>query len=107
MGFHVNINYINVNVRLIDEYLLVLVRLRLGLLLRDLANRFRITERLASRTFSVWITYLYSALQSIVFMPATSDIIPKCFEDFKDTKIVLDCTEVFVETPSSLENKSN
>ena len=43
--------------RFIDEYLLVLVRPRLGLLLRDLAYRFRISASLASRTLSAWITY--------------------------------------------------
>ncbi|XP_052695680.1 uncharacterized protein LOC128174084 [Crassostrea angulata] len=32
--------------------------------------------------------------------------IPKCFEKFRDTRIVLDCTEIFVQTPSSLQTQS-
>jgi len=31
---------------------------------------------------------------------------PSCFKNFKDTRIILDCTEIFIQTPSSLENKS-
>ena len=31
---------------------------------------------------------------------------PKCFEKFSYTRVVLDCTELFVQTPSSLENKA-
>ena len=31
---------------------------------------------------------------------------PKCFENFKDTRIILDCTEIFVQTPSSLHTQS-
>jgi hypothetical protein len=32
--------------------------------------------------------------------------VPKCFEKFSYTRVVLDCTELFVQTPSSLENKA-
>ena len=30
----------------------------------------------------------------------------KCFEKYSDTRIILDCTDVFIQSPSSLENKS-
>jgi hypothetical protein len=32
--------------------------------------------------------------------------VPACFQTFSDTRIILDCTEIFVQTPSSLENQS-
>lgn len=32
--------------------------------------------------------------------------VPKCFTNFSDTRVVLDCTEIFIQSPSSLENKS-
>lgn len=32
--------------------------------------------------------------------------VPKCFEKFSDTRVVLTCTEVFIQNRSSLENKS-
>lgn len=45
---------------------------------------------------------------SIVFLPELKTLqqrIPNCFHNFSDTRIVLDCTEIFIQTPSSLENK--
>lgn len=32
--------------------------------------------------------------------------VPKCFTNYSDTRVVLDCTEIFIQSPSSLENKS-
>lgn len=91
-----------------NELLLTLMRLRLGLLLKDLAYRFHISESQTSRIFQKWIIFLYSALQSVVFIPSGSDngYIPECFKFFSNTRIILDCTEIFVETPSSLANKT-
>ena len=45
----------------------------------------------------------------MVFLPSHSMLqkqTPSCFKNFKDTRIILDCTEIFIQTPSSLENKS-
>ena len=92
-----------------DSLFLTLVRLRLGLLQKDLAYRFKVSESTVSRIFNSWLMYLYPALKSAVFIPKCKpeeEYVPECFQQFPDTKIVLDCTEVFVETPSSLENKS-
>ena len=52
---------------------------------------------------------MYECMQAIVFLPDLKQLqmyIPECFKNFSDTRIVLDCTEVFVQTPSSLENRS-
>lgn len=32
--------------------------------------------------------------------------VPHCFDKFSNTRVVLDCTEIFIQTPFSLENKS-
>lgn len=48
-------------------------------------------------------------MQSIITLPELNVLqlrVPKCFEKFSDTRIVLDCTELFIQSPSSLENKS-
>ena len=88
---------------------MVLMRLRLGLLVNDLEFRFKISASRISRIFTSWINIMEQALKSIVFLPPLCTLqskIPKCFKNFKDTRIILDCTELFIQTPSSLENKS-
>ncbi|KAJ8300688.1 hypothetical protein KUTeg_022207, partial [Tegillarca granosa] len=51
--------------RLVDEFLMVMMRLRLGLLLKDLEYRFRISASRISRNFSAWITFTCKCLQSV------------------------------------------
>ena len=49
----------------IEEYFLVLVRLRLGLLEQDLADRFGLSCATVSRIFTTWITFIYLKLKQI------------------------------------------
>ena len=42
-----------------DEFLLVLMKLRLGLTNVDLSIRFKVCEATVSKLFTTWINYLY------------------------------------------------
>lgn len=95
--------------RLIDEFVMVMMRLRLGLLLIDLQHRFKVSSGRISRVFTAWIKFMHSCFNELIFLPKLSVLqqrVPKCFGNFSDTRVVLDCTELFVQTPSSLENKT-
>ncbi|WAR24515.1 hypothetical protein MAR_038184 [Mya arenaria] len=95
--------------RPIDEFLMVKMRLRLGLLVKDLEYRFKVASSTVFKRFHTWIIYMFRYLQSIVFLPELHVLqkrVPPCFSAFSDTRIVLDCTEIFVQRPSSLENQS-
>lgn len=92
-----------------DEFLLTLMRLRLNLLNEDLADRFGISTGLCSQTFTTWIKIISRVLGTalIVWLPRESirDNLPNCFREkgYSKCRIIIDCTEVFIERPKSLE----
>ncbi|XP_033970202.1 uncharacterized protein LOC117469856 [Trematomus bernacchii] len=89
----------------IDELLLFLMHLSVGLHLRDLAERFGIHRTTVSRIISTWTHFLYQLLGSQrLWIPreVVRAHLPPEFSAFPDTQVVLDCTEVFCQTPSSL-----
>ena len=92
--------------RLEDEFFYTLVKLRLGLQNVDCAVRFGISTFKFSSIFTAWVTLLAIELEQISKMPPTTetDDIEKaeCFEEFSNVRIVIDCTELFSETPSSI-----
>jgi hypothetical protein len=96
--------------RIIDEFFLVLMRLRLGLLLEDLADRFHVSVSTCSNIFNAWVDFLHVQLQPLIMWPSRDAInatMPMSFrQKFSNCRVIVDCTEVFVQTPSSLANKS-
>ena len=76
---------------------------------KDLAYRFKISTAMVSRIFNSWILFIDKYLKTIIRMPPL-DVLrkntPECLKNFADTRVVLDCTEVFIQIPFSLENKS-
>ncbi|KAK9977036.1 hypothetical protein ABG768_018857 [Culter alburnus] len=97
----------NTNLKLqpIDEFLLFLMHLSVGLPLRDLAERFDIHRTTASRIIASWTHFLFNLLGSQrLWIPreTVKTHLPPEFSAFPDTQEVLDCTEIFCQTPSSL-----
>ena len=91
--------------RLLDEFLLVFMRLRLGLLEQDLAQRFCISVGTVSRILITWYSVLVANLKYLIVWPSKEVIaanMPDCFKKFPNTRIIIDCTEFFLEIPSSL-----
>jgi len=94
--------------RLIDEFLLVMMRLRLGLLEQDLADRFCVSTSTVSRILITWYNVLADHLRHLIIWPSRDVILkrmPQCFKKFPGTRLIIDCTEFFIETPSSLVNQ--
>ena len=93
-----------------DEFLLVLMKLRLGLTNLDLAMRFRVSEGTISTTFITWLNFLYIRLGTLKVWPHRRVILenmPKKFmEDYPNNIIIIDCTELKIQCPSSLVRQS-
>ncbi|CAM4537219.1 unnamed protein product [Leuciscus chuanchicus] len=88
----------------IDELVLFLMYLSVGLKEQDLANRFNIHISTVSRIICSWTNYLYTLLGSVAIWIEPEDVkarLPDDFKDFSDTQIIVDCTELKCQTPSS------
>ncbi|XP_068692343.1 uncharacterized protein [Montipora foliosa] len=83
---------------------------RIGLFERDLAYRFNISIGTVSNIVISWANFLYLRLGSLSIWPSKEVILEKMPESFKskykETRVIIDCTEIKVEMPSSLVLKS-
>ena len=91
-----------------DEFLLTLMRLRLGLLNEDLADRFGISTTVCSNTFKTWIRILRILLGNslVQWLPveAIHDHLPSAFQKrHPNLRCIIDCTEIFIERAKNLE----
>ena len=78
------------------------MRLRLGLLEKDLANGFNISLLLTGQIFNAWLTALSKILKNIVLWPTTEQILATKLNRFRhlpDIRAIADCSEIFLETP--------
>lgn len=67
-----------------------------------------ISEHQIKRIFFETVQLLSACLRVWVSWPGKEEIsrnLPKCFENFEDCVVVLDCTEVYAQHPSSLPNQ--
>lgn len=81
------------------------MHLSVGLPLRDLAERFDIHHTTARRVIATWTHFLYYLLGSQHLWIPRETVraqLPPEFSAFPDTQVLLDCTEIFCQTPSSL-----
>ncbi len=90
-----------------QEFLMTMVRLRLGLFHEDLAWRFCVSSSRVTQIIATWIKLLSKELSCLIIWPSKGQIHATMPDSFKrlypKTRVIIDCTEIFVETPSSLE----
>ncbi|XP_064476199.1 uncharacterized protein LOC135390138 [Ornithodoros turicata] len=72
---------------------------------REVARNFMLSEGHFSRIFATWINFLVHKLKAITTFPTVENIkpyLPKSFQGFENTRLVLDATEIRIQKPSSL-----
>ena len=85
-----------------DEMLLTLIRLRLGLLRKDLADRFAISQSLVSQIFHSWLTALSKVLGKLIWWAPKENVAmskPSRFNKLPQIRSIIDATEFHIETP--------
>uniref|UniRef100_A0A3P9JI17 DDE Tnp4 domain-containing protein n=1 Tax=Oryzias latipes TaxID=8090 RepID=A0A3P9JI17_ORYLA len=102
---------LNTKLAVHEQFLLVLMRLRLGLLFTDLGKRFGVSRTTASEIFTFWRPILARFMREkvIVWLPrdTLNRIRPKTFnKSYPKATCIIDCTEVFVQRPKNLRKRS-
>lgn len=85
------------------------MRLKVGLYVHDISERFQINSASFSMYFSTWISLIHAELKFLNPFPS-KDIMrttPKPFKaKYLSTRVIIDCTELFIQSSSSLINQS-
>lgn len=89
----------------IDELFLFLNYLSTGCTQRELGHQFNIHRTTASRIITTWANFLYCLLGAVCIWMTPEEItanLPPEFKEYADTQVIVDCTELRCQTPSSL-----
>lgn len=94
-----------------QEFTLVCMKLRLGLFEKDLAERFRISCTTVSDIYRTWVKFMRVELEPICINWPPKDqlfeFMPPVFKTLYPKLVsIIDCTELQMESPSSLDKKS-
>uniref|UniRef100_A0A3P9H6T7 DDE Tnp4 domain-containing protein n=1 Tax=Oryzias latipes TaxID=8090 RepID=A0A3P9H6T7_ORYLA len=100
---------LNTKLAVHEQFLLVLMRLRLGLLFTDLGKRFGVSSTTTSEIFTFWRPILARFVREkvIVWLPRdTLNRIRTFNKNYPKASCIIDCTEVFVQRPKNLRKRS-
>ena len=95
---------------LIDQFFLFLHKVRLGNFDEELAVKFNISVSTVSRIVITWANFIYTYLAIQPIWPSRAQVQKEMSADFTqyfpNTRVILDCTEIYTQNPSSLVLKS-
>ena len=92
-----------------DQFLLVLMKLRLALTNEYIAYRFGITHNRVSQLLHEWIDAMSREFKQLIVWldrQVIRETLPECFKLHYPRTCIIDCSEVFIERASSLSARS-
>ena len=91
----------------LDEFFMVMCRLRQGFHEGHLAHLYNVSTSTVSRIIITWINFIYFKFGQINVWPSREIIdatMPESLKSkYKTTRVIIDCTEVRCQMPSSLQ----
>ena len=95
-----------------QEFMVVMLKLRINPPLVDLSYRFNVSPSTVSRILLKWIMQMDIRLKGLIIWPERENLqktMPNCFRlSFgKKVAIVIDCFEIILERPSNLKARSS
>ena len=89
----------------LNEFFLLLCRLRLGSYEQDLAYRFQLSQTTVSRICTTWINFCYCKFKELPIWPSRTIVdcnMPLSFQDlYPATRCIIDVTEIFIQKPQN------
>lgn len=93
-----------------DQFFLVLVKLRLDLHFQDMAYRFAVSLGTITNIFHEWLEIMSMRLKFLIMWPSReilSENMPQVFKDlYPRARCIIDCSEVFTERPTSFQARA-
>ena len=93
-----------------DEFLMVPIKLRMGLSNIDLGERFNLSDSAVSNILLTWLNYIYEVLGSLKIWPHRDFILKNAPQEFIDkypnNTVIIDATELKIQVPSALQKHS-
>lgn len=108
--FNKNSNVSHRTITIKNQFLLVLMKLKMGVPNKDLAYRFGISPGRVSQLFHKWIDVMSQELKPLIIWPDRQMIrktLPECFKPtYSKATCIIDCSEVFIKRATSPSARS-
>ncbi|CAL9693779.1 unnamed protein product [Knipowitschia caucasica] len=99
------------NIPVLDQILMTLMKLKLNLVLGDVAYRFNVSKSKASTVISDWIDTMGDQLVPMVaWLPRSvirANMPPSFRENYPNTTCIIDCAETAIQRATNLNSRSS
>lgn len=89
-----------------DRIILAMIRLKLNVSFQCISVLFNVTSQTCKNYFDFIIPYIAAVLKNCIPWLTKEEIqknLPLCFKNFKNTRVILDCTEISVQKSKCLK----